>query len=364
METDITDKVKSVIRYSLPAIFILAIVFIGGIFMWYQHKSAITINDAKLTSSLVHVSSQSDGTLTEILVNDGDKIEAGQVIAKVKVIVTPEQIQVLQKAYDDAQSNYSKLEQQMKSSMSAVTTYSSPRSSGDIAGAQARLDAAAAEKQKMEKLYSIGAVSATQYAEAQSAYASAQAALNAASRPVQQEVQTSAAPSRELSEALANAQIQLTQAKAALDQAQSDDNYAEITAPVSGIIYLTDFKQGDTLKQGDVFINIGNTKNLWIEAPLTEEQYSEVHPGQFVRYTLDGMDLTGTVLEVTHQNNENGESAESSEAESESADSANNTDANTNSRTIITAARISFPDDMIEQVVPGADVKVTITLDR
>lgn len=341
METDITEKIKPIIRYSLPIILIIATLLVFGIFKWNEAKAVLNISDAKLTSSLVHVSAQSDGTLTEILVNDGDKVEAGQVIAKVKVITTPEQIEALQKACDEAQANFDNIEQQIKSSTTTTqTVVSSAPSSGNIAAAQARVDAAAAQAEKMSKLYSIGAVSATQYTEAQSEYSAAQAALSAASAPQQitREVQTPTAPSKELSEALASAQVQLEQAQAALNQAQSDDNYADITAPVSGIIYLTNFKQGDNLKQNDVFINIGNTKNLWIEAPLTEEQYNKVHPGQFVHYTVDDLDLTGTVLEVTHAD-----------------DSDNN---------LITAAKISFPDDMIDKVTPGADVTVQITLDK
>lgn len=341
METDITEKIKPIIRYSLPIILIIAALLVFGIFKWNEAKAVLNISDAKLTSSLVHVSAQSDGTLTEILVNDGDKVEAGQVIAKVKVITTPEQIEALQKACDEAQANFDNIEQQIKSSTTTTqTVVSSAPSSGNIAAAQARVDAAAAQAEKMSKLYSIGAVSATQYTEAQSEYSAAQAALSAASAPQQvtRQVQTPTAPSKELSEALASAQVQLEQAQAALNQAQSDDNYADITAPVSGIIYLTDFKQGDNLKQNDVFINIGNTKNLWVEAPLTEEQYNKVHPGQFVHYTVDDLDLTGTVLEVTHAD-----------------DSDNN---------LITAAKISFPDDMIDKVTPGADVTVQITLDK
>lgn len=341
METDITEKIKPIIRYSLPIILIIAALLVFGIFKWNEAKTVLNISDAKLTSSLVHVSAQSDGTLTEILVNDGDKVEAGQVIAKVKVITTPEQIEALQKACDEAQANFDNIEQQIKSSTTTTqTVVSSAPSSGNIAAAQARVDAAAAQAEKMSKLYSIGAVSATQYTEAQSEYSAAQAALSAASAPQQitRQVQTPTAPSKELSEALASAQVQLEQAQAALNQAQSDDNYADITAPVSGIIYLTDFKQGDNLKQNDVFINIGNTKNLWVEAPLTEEQYNKVHPGQFVHYTVNDLDLTGTVLEVTHAD-----------------DSDNN---------LITAAKISFPDDMIDKVTPGADVTVQITLDK
>ena len=338
METDITEKIKPVIRYSLPLILVIAAVLVFGIFKWNEAKSVLDIPDAKLTSSVVHVSSQSDGTLTEILVNDGDKVEAGQVIAKVKVITTPQQIEALQKACDEAQANYDNLEQQIKNSVTSQTVVSAAPSAGDIAAAQARVDAAAAQAQKMSKLYSIGAVSATQYTEAQSEYSAAQAALSAASAPRQVTQEVSSAPSKELSEALASAQVQLEQAQAALKQAQSDENYADITAPVSGIVYLTDFKQGDSLKENDVFLNIGNTKNLWVEAPLTEEQYNKVHPGQFVNYTVDDLNLTGTVLEVTH------------------------TDDSDNS--LITAARISFPDDMMDKVTPGSTVQVKITLDK
>lgn len=338
METDITEKIKPVIRYSLPLILVIAAVLVFGIFKWNETKSVLDISDAKLTSSVVHVSSQSDGTLTEILVNDGDKVEAGQVIAKVKVITTPQQIEALQKACDEAQANYDNLEQQIKNSVTSQTVVSTAPSAGDIAAAQARVDAAAAQAQKMSKLYSIGAVSATQYTEAQSEYSAAQAALSAASAPRQVTQEVSSAPSKELSEALASAQVQLEQAQAALKQAQSDENYADITAPVSGIVYLTNFKQGDSLKENDVLLNIGNTKNLWVETPLTEEQYNKVHPGQFVNYTVDDLNLTGTVLEVTH------------------------TDDSDNS--LITAARISFPDDMMDKVTPGSTVQVKITLDK
>ncbi|HJF84737.1 MAG TPA: biotin/lipoyl-binding protein, partial [Megamonas hypermegale] len=261
METDITEKIKPVIRYSLPLILVIAAVLVFGIFKWNEAKSVLDIPDAKLTSSVVHVSSQSDGTLTEILVNDGDKVEAGQVIAKVKVITTPQQIEALQKACDEAQANYDNLEQQIKNSVTSQTVVSAAPSTGDIAAAQARVDAAAAQAQKMSKLYSIGAVSATQYTEAQSEYSAAQAALSAASAPRQVTQEVSSAPSKELSEALASAQVQLEQAQAALKQAQSDENYADITAPVSGIVYLTNFKQGDSLKENDVLLNIGNTKN-------------------------------------------------------------------------------------------------------
>lgn len=337
MEKDITRKIKPIIFYGLPIIIVIALGFLFGMYKWSESKSYLTINDAKLTSSVVNVTAQGNGTITEILVNDGDTVEAGQVIAKMKVVATPEQIQALQKAYDDAKANYDNVEQQLKSSI-VVSQPTVTRSGGDTTAARARLDAAAANKEKMDKLYSIGAVSAAQYEAAQAEYAAAQSALNSASTvTIQQSAPTTTAPSKALSEALATAQVQLEQAKAALDQAQSDNNIADITAPVAGIVYLTDFKQNDNINNGDIIINIGNTKNLWIQAPLTESEYTKVHQGQFVHYTVDNMDLTGTVLEVNHKDNDD---------------------------SIETSAKISFPDELKDKVTPGAKVKVEITLDR
>ena len=117
MEKDITKKIKPFIIYSVPIILLIAVVAIFGVYKWNQGQGIININDAKLTSSKVMVVAQNDGTLTELLVNDGDKVEAGQVIAKMKVVVTPEQIEALQKAYDEAKVNYDNLEQQVKASM-------------------------------------------------------------------------------------------------------------------------------------------------------------------------------------------------------------------------------------------------------
>ena len=50
------------------------------------------------------------------------------------------------------------------------------------------------------------------------------------------------------------------------------------------------------------------------------------------------MNLTGTVLEVTHQDDDN--------------------------KNLTTAAKISFPEELKDKVVPGATVKVEITIDR
>lgn len=366
-EKDITAKIKPYLRYGLPILIVIIVGLVFGIFKWQQSHGTLAIDNAKIASATVHVEAQSNGNLTQLLVNDGDKVEAGQVIAKMKVVATPEQIQDLQKAYDEAKTNFDNLQSQVKATTTTTRTVTVPSAasapsgpSGDVAGAQARLDAAAANKQKMEKLYSIGAISATEYAEAESEYTSAQAAVRSASVPassapstttrqIQEAVPT--APSRELAEALANAQVQLEQAQAALQQAQSDDNYADITAPVSGIISLTNFKEGDDLNQGDVIVNINSTQELWVEAPLTDAQYEQVRAGQFVQYTIDNTELTGTVLEVVHA----GDSTDNSDSSSSD---------NSDTTSDVTAAKISLPDEMLDQVLPGTDVKVKISLDK
>lgn len=60
----------------------------------------MTINDAKVTSTMVGTKVRAAGHIEEILVEDGAHVEAGDVIAHIKVNVTDEQLQQLQQTVD------------------------------------------------------------------------------------------------------------------------------------------------------------------------------------------------------------------------------------------------------------------------
>jgi len=95
---------------------------------------------------------------------------------------------------------------------------------------------------------------------------------------------------------LESAQNAVKQAEMNLNAAIEQSQQTEITAPVDGVIYYN-FLADEEIKAGDVVAKIGDDKNIWIEAEVTEDIFKQVTLGKKVNYTIDGHNLTGIVME-------------------------------------------------------------------
>ena len=86
LEVDITKKVQYLMKYGLPGLIIIAVLCAGGIY-YYQHQHKyFNVYDALVASSLVASKARTNGTITELVVADGEHVEAGDVIAHIKRI--------------------------------------------------------------------------------------------------------------------------------------------------------------------------------------------------------------------------------------------------------------------------------------
>ena len=85
MEVDITEKVKRVLKFGPLALVALAILCALGVWAYQHSQKGLTVYDAKVASTMVGVKAKADGTITELVVQDGDHVEAGDVIARVQV---------------------------------------------------------------------------------------------------------------------------------------------------------------------------------------------------------------------------------------------------------------------------------------
>ncbi len=81
MEVDITEKVKRVLKFGPLALVALAILCALGVWAYQHSQKGLTVYDAKVASTMVGVKAKADGTITELVVHDGDRVEAGDVIA-------------------------------------------------------------------------------------------------------------------------------------------------------------------------------------------------------------------------------------------------------------------------------------------
>ncbi len=385
MEVDITEKVKRVLKFGPLALVALAILCALGVWAYQHSQKGLTVYDAKVASTMVGVKAKADGTITELVVQDGDHVEAGDVIARVQVKITDEQIAQLAQNAELAKQNLAQVQRGQTVTVpqsAAPAPMPVPQSSGNsqaVANARARLN-------RMNELYEMGAISAVKRDQAAADLAAAEAAATpapAVSAPAATRYQTMTQPANP--EAVKQAELAVKQAEAALENAKQDAQATEIVAPVSGTVYLgDDIQEGADLKAGATVASIGDASNIWVEARLSPNQKGKIRLGQFVSYTIEGKKYQGTVLDIVDPADAQPDTAASgslpatSEEEDEavqtssiSEDAGNvsgdetedsksgNTEGNapdmSDGRLIV---KVSLPKDMADTLRPGTDAVV------
>lgn len=338
MEVDLTKKARYIIRYGLIGLVALAAIIAGGIYYYQHSRSYMTLYHAEVKGSMVKVNAKADGTISEMVVEDGEHVEAGDVIAKIDVAVTQDDIDNFQKSVDLAQRNLEEVKRGQTITVAQATPAPAPAPVvRDNSAARERLANAESRMNRMNELFEMGAISAVERNRAAADYSSAQAA--ASSAPA---VSASAAPSTPTyktmtqppnPELVKNAEIQLRQAQAALANAKEALKQTEIVAPIAGTVYYSgELTTGTSIKAGDTIVSVGNDDDLWIAVPLTPKDQQYIRLGQFATYEFDGKTLQGSVQEIQEVSfvSDNTDSADdaSPDKESESGDTDADTDDN------------------------------------
>ena len=303
MEVDVTEKAKNFIRFGLIGLIVLAALAGGGLYLYQHSNRGFVVSDAMVVGSESVITAKGDGKITEVLVQDGDYVEEGTVIARVESKITPEDIAQLEQNVQLAQQSYAQLQK------GTTTVAQAPAAPVVDSGAQQRAANAYARMQRMNELFSMGAISAAKRDEAAAAYAAAQAAANAAPAAVAAP-QTTVIPTSP--EVLKQAELQVKQAEIALANAKNDQQATEIVATASGVISLAEGVAADSeLKNEQEVARIQASNDAWLEAKLTENQAAKVRLGQFVNYEIDGHKLQGTVKDIAAPENDESESDQS-----------------------------------------------------
>ncbi|MBQ7493352.1 MAG: biotin/lipoyl-binding protein [Selenomonadaceae bacterium] len=305
---DITDKVKKIISFSLIGV-LTAAVIIGYAEYKYWHKDeTLTLDDAKVVGTMVSVRVLANGKVKERLFEDGAEVKAGDVIARLEVAITAEEIQQLENTVQLARDNYATLAQgqwvkvpvqRERVTYPPAPPVSSSGSSGNLAKLEERAN-------RMAELFEMGAVSAVQRDAARRAYESALANSSSysyeSSAPIIEYYTEYVDEFRETPpEVLAGADQAIKQAELSLNAAKQEARETDVIAPVSGTIYYG-VEVDDEIVAGDSVSRIGDSRELWIEAEVTEEIFDKIPLGKLVSYTIDGKEIFGTVIEKIKPN--------------------------------------------------------------
>lgn len=313
---------------------------LGGL-RWWQYTSAHQSTDDAYVASNVHpVSSRVNGTVAQVLVNDNQQVQAGQVLVKLDPRDYQNQVQQAQAALaaakqqaetartqiafaaqnaqgttTQAQGDISNAEAAIANAQAQVNEAQAgvPAAQAQVAQANANLQKAQADFTRFSTLYQQGAVSREQLDTARNAYQVAQAQQNAA----QQQVNQAQAKLAQAQQQVAKAQAQLTtsqgglqqaqatgvqtqvnrnkyqealaavtQAQAKLKDAQLQLSYTVISAPTAGVVGNKHAEVGQRVQPGTPLMAIVDNQN-WVVANFKETQLGKMHPGQPVEIKLD-----------------------------------------------------------------------------
>lgn len=260
----------------------------AGLFWWVKYAGVVSTDDARVKGTIVSVSSRVSARVEQMLVKEGDQVQAGQVIAKLESQELEVQVAQAKANFTAAQAKLAGLKagnrpQQVAQAVAAANS------------AEATLDNAQKVYERTKTLYYQGALSAQQMDAAQAALEVAQAQYAAAN----QSASLAAEGTRQ--EDIEAAEAQVEQAAAVLKNAQLQLDNATIVAPISGVVALKSVNIGESVTVGQPIYNIVDVKDIWVAANIDETYVGKVRVGQNVEFTIDafpGKTFKGEIQEV------------------------------------------------------------------
>jgi membrane fusion protein (multidrug efflux system) len=272
-------------RRALLFVLLLVAVSLAAWLAWYLlharwHQST---DDAYVQGNVISVVPQTTGTVTGIDVEEGDRVEAGQVLVR----LDPDDAQV---AYDQAVADLAATVRQVRGLFSNVDAGQAELRARQVAVEQARADV-----KRREGLVASGAISHEELAHARDVLAAAEAALGTAQGNLQR--------NRALVDATTvHGQPQVQAAASRLRKAYLDLQRTAIVAPVSGHVARRQVQLGQRVQPGSTLMTVVPLEQVWVEANFKETQLADMRIGQPVEVRADlyggGVRYTGRVASL------------------------------------------------------------------
>ena len=296
---------------ALKRALILLVLIGGGVAAyWYLNRppTALVLTGIVTTHDVV-VSPQIGGKLEKLHVAEGDKVTRGQLIA----VIAPDELRA-ESAY--AMRNVEGMGSQVQEAEAALrlqekqTIEQISQAESLLAASEAQLKASQADLEKerlnferTESLSKQGVTPASQLDEARASFQSAQAKVDNLRK--QLDAQRAA-----LALARANAdqvfvrksQLQANQHMAAAADAQRAKadvrlKYAEVYAPIDGVVDIRAAREGEVVNPGQPVVTLINPDDLWVRADLEESYIDRVKIGDHLTVRLaSGTEVDGVVF--------------------------------------------------------------------
>jgi multidrug resistance efflux pump len=262
-----------------------------------------------VTTNDVIVSPQVSAQLSKLLVKEGDKVDAGQLLA----VLSPDELRA-DRAYA-AQSEQGLGDQVQMSE--ASLRYQERQTADQIKQADANLAATIAQQQeaaanlgiaklslsRSEAMLKAGAISAQDQDQARTNFAVATARVDATTRQVES-ARAALALAQSAAEQIAVRRGGLLAAQRGKDAARAQTTkadvrlgYSEIRAPIGGVVDVAAARAGEIVGPGQPIITLINPDDLWVRADVEESYIDGIKLGDSLTVRLpSGEERRGAVF--------------------------------------------------------------------
>jgi HlyD family secretion protein len=281
-ETETPVK-KFPLKKLLIIVLIVLVLVSAGIYAWMKSRNTgpgvgFISGNGRIEATEVDVATKLAGRVDSILVNEGDFVKVGQLLAKM-------QIQVL-----DAQRDEARAEQQRTvSAVAGMQAQVAARESDKLAAQavvvqrESELDAARRRLARSETLTKDGASSEQELDDDRAKVRSAQATLTAAKAQAEA-AQAGVAAARTQVE---GARSSVVAAEATVARVVADINDSALTAPIDGRVQYRIAQPGEVLSGGGKLLNLVDLSDVFMTFFVPETVAGKLAQGSEVHIVLD-----------------------------------------------------------------------------
>ena len=296
-------------RRRLLALLLLAVIAAGSAYAYLNRRRPALVLTGIVTTNDVVVSPQVAGQIAQLLVKEGDSVTKDQLVA----VINPEELQAETAYYSH---NVDGLSSQVRESEAALR-YQEQQTADQIrhaestlasidaqvASATAELEQAKLTLTRTQDLSRAGVVSPQDLDQARAIVGAAEGRVDALKKQGDaQRASIAMARSNAEQVAVRRSQVQANehlQAAAAAQRTKAGVRlrYAELHAPIDGLVDVRAVRVGEVVNPGQPVLTLINPDDLWVRADVEESYIDGIRIGQKLTVRLpSGDERKGTIV--------------------------------------------------------------------
>jgi membrane fusion protein (multidrug efflux system) len=251
-------------KFLIPVFAAVILVASGAVYWYIEYKKYISTDDAHIDGNTVSLSSKMLGRVSDITADEGDTVQAGQLLVQLDTMDLSAEKNKLKAARNQAatQKDLAEAKLRFDEESIALLKINMERAQGDF--------------ERAKKQFEGNVISTEQYEHAQKSYEAEKAKYDASSAQLNY--------SRSQINA---AQAGIKSAEAQIGVTASQLNNTKIYAPAKAVVSRKWLLKGDIAQPGQTILSLSLDEQAWVAIYIEETNLSQLHIGQQGKFTVD-----------------------------------------------------------------------------